>query len=328
MPAVVLKGSKVLVTGGAGFIGSHLVDALLSRGAKVIVYDNFDEYYTRKEENIRHNFGNPSFKLLRADVLDYEVLSSCMKGVDVVFHLAAQPGVRYSMENPAKTSSVNVLGTLNVLRAAKEADVRRVVYASSSSVYGNPMYTPVDESHPLRPISIYGASKVAAELYCRVFHEQLGLPVVILRYFTVYGPRQRPDMAIYRWTEQMFEGRPLTIYGDGRQARDFTYVEDAVSATLRAAEVEGVDGEVLNVGGGRRVSVNEVVGILAKVAGAEVKLAYEPSRLGDVEATHADISKARRLLDFEPRTKLEDGLREFIKWYKAHRLQRPSGTEP
>lgn len=328
MPAVVLKGSKVLVTGGAGFIGSHLVDALLSRGAKVVVYDNFDEYYTGKEENIRHNLGNLNFKLLRADVLDYEVLSSCMKGVDAVFHLAAQPGVRYSMESPAKTSSVNVLGTLNVLRAAKEADVRRVVYASSSSVYGNPMYTPVDESHPLRPISIYGASKVAAELYCRVFHEQLGLPVVILRYFTVYGPRQRPDMAIYRWTEQMFEGRPLTIYGDGRQARDFTYVEDAVSATLRAAEVEGVEGEVLNVGGGRRVSVNEVVGILAKVAGAEVKLAYEPSRLGDVEATHADISKARRLLDFEPRTKLEDGLREFIKWYKAHRLQRPSGTEP
>jgi UDP-glucose 4-epimerase len=251
-----------------------------------------------------------------------------MKGVDAVFHLAAQPGVRYSMEKPVKTSSVNVLGTLNVLRTAKEANVKRVVYASSSSVYGNPMYMPVNESHPLRPISIYGASKVAAELYCRVFHEQLGLPVVILRYFTVYGPRQRPDMAIYRWTEQMFEGRPLTIYGDGRQARDFTYVEDAVSATLRAAEVEGVEGEVLNVGGGRRVSVNEVVGILAKVAGAEVKLAYEPSRLGDVEATHADISKARRLLDFEPRTKLEDGLREFIKWYKAHRLQRPSGTEP
>jgi len=310
-----------MVTGGAGFIGSHLVEKLVGMRNTVIVYDNFDRYYLGKEKNIQYLIDNDFFRLIKADILNYEILLKSMKGVDVVFHLAAQPGVRFSMVNPIRTSQVNIIGTLNVLKAARKMGVKRVIFASSSSVYGQPKYLPINEGHPTEPISIYGASKLAAEKYCQIFNDQLNLPVVILRYHTVYGPRQRPDMAIYKWTQAIFEGKPVTIYGDGTQTRDFTFITDIISGTIKAAEVEGIDGETFNLGGGSRVSVNNVVKLLIQISGVEdVQVNYEPPKLGDVSDTHADINKARKILGFNPRVPLKEGLKCFIEWYKKYKL--------
>ncbi len=235
--------------------------------------------------------------------------------MDTVFHLAAQPGVGFSMDNPEKTLTVNILGTLYVLKAAKEAGVRRVVLASSSSVYGSPRYTPVDEEHPTEPLSVYGASKLVAEKLGRVYNDQPGLEVIILRYHAVYGPRQRPDMAIHRWTKQIFEGKPVTIYGDGSQTRDFTYVDDVIAGTIRASEVEGIGGEVFNIGGGGNVSVRDTINLLAEAIGGDANVTYEPPRAGDVSATHANIDKALALLDFKPKVALDAGLGRFVEWY-------------
>jgi UDP-glucose 4-epimerase len=320
-----LNGLKILVTGGAGFIGSHLVDALLKEGNKVIVYDNLDEYYSGKEENIRHNLVNRNMAFVKADIQNSEALLKATTGVDVIFHLAAQPGVRYSMDNPIKTHNVNTLGTLNVLRAARQLGVKRVIYASSSSVYGNPTRLPVDEQDPTNPISIYGVSKLTAEIYCKVFYQQFDLPIVALRYFTVYGPRQRPDMAIYTWTKAILEGRPVTVYGDGNQTRDFTYVDDIVEGTCEAAQGEGVEGQVFNLGGGCRISVNETVKMLADLSGvSRSRIIHDRSKPGDVRHTHADIAKARKMLDFDPKVQVEYGLGKFVAWYSGKVATRTS----
>ncbi|MCK4953214.1 GDP-mannose 4,6-dehydratase [Candidatus Bathyarchaeota archaeon] len=307
---------KVLITGGVGFIASHLVDTLLDKHYYVIAYDNFDSYYSGKEENIRHNFKNPNFTLIKGDILDYETLRNVMKNIDVVFHLAAQPGVRYSFQNPVKTNNVNVSGTLNVLRAAKEENIKKVIFASSSSVYGSPKYMPVDEKHPTKPISIYGASKLAAENYCRIFSDKLGLPVIILRYHTVYGPRQRPDLAFFKWARQIFERKPITIYGNGTQTRDFTYIDDAINGTIKAASTASIEGEVFNIGGGSRISVNDVVNSLIRFIGINAEIVYESPKLGDVSDTRADISKAEEILGYTPKVNLEEGLKRFIKWFE------------
>ncbi len=308
--------AKLLITGGAGFIGSHLADRLLKTKNYVTVYDNLDEYYSNKRGNVVHNLGNPNFAFVAEDILNYETLSEYVDGVDVVFHMAAQPGVGFSMKNPEKTLMINVLGTLNVLEAAKKAGVRRVVFASSSSVYGTPRYRPLDEDHPTVPISTYGASKLAAENLCRIYHDQFGLEVVILRYHTVYGPRQRPDMAINRWARQVFHKKPITVYGDGSQTRDFTYIEDIISGTLRASEVGGIGGEVFNIGGGRSVTLTETIDMLADTMGMDIEVNHEPSRTGDVNATHADTRKAHRVLDFQPQVQLEEGLARFVDWFR------------
>jgi len=318
-----LEDSKILVTGGAGFIGSHLVDILLSMNNHVIVYDNLDEYYSGKIQNILHNLKKPYFTLVKADILDFEKLLRSMTDLDVVFHLAAQPGVRFSMENPEKTTKVDVFGTLNVLKAAKEVGIKKVVFASSSSVYGQPKYMPVNEKHPTEPISIYGASKLAAEKYCQIFNDQLDLPVMILRYHTVYGPRQRPDMAIHKWTKAIFENKPITIYGDGTQSRDFTFISDIIDGTMRAAEVDDIGDEIFNLGGGSKVSVNDVVKLLIETSEVEnVQIVYEPPKLGDVSDTHADIAKARKIIGFDPKVQLKDGLKCFVEWYRKYKLGR------
>jgi len=216
-----------------------------------------------------------------------------------------------------KMSNVNIIGTLNVLKAAKETGAKKVIFASSSSVYGQPKYIPVDENHPTEPISIYGASKLAAEKYCQIFNDQLVLPVTILRYYTVYGPRQRPDMAIHKWTEAIFENTPITVYGDGTQTRDFTFISDIIDGTIRAAEVDDIDGEIFNLGRGTMVSVNNVVKMLIETSEVDnVKIVYEPPKLGDLSNTHADITKARKILGFNPRVQLKEGLKRFIEWYK------------
>jgi UDP-glucose 4-epimerase len=315
-----LTNCDAIVTGGAGFIGSTLVDRLLEFGNRVTSYDNFDTYYLDKETNIHHLVKNKLFKSVNADILDYETLKQSIKGVELIFHLAAQPGVRFSMEHPTKTTRVNVLGTLNVLKAAKEARVKRVIFASTSSVYGEAKVLPTDEKHPTKPISIYGASKLAAENYCQVFNDQLGLPVVMLRYHTVYGPRQRPDMAFHKWIKSYFEHKPITIYGDGTQSRDFTFVNDIVQGTIRAAEVENIEGEIFNLGGGNNVTVNDAVQLLLKELDTDdtVQIVYESAKLGDVSDTYASIEKARKMLDFNPNTRLQDGLKRYVEWYSKY----------
>lgn len=318
-----LNKLKILITGGAGFIGSHLAEKLIEIGSRVIVYDNLDKYYLNKEKNLQSLMHSDFFTLIKADVLDYETLQNATRTVDIIFHLSAKPGVRFSMENPIKTSNTNIVGTLNVLKAAKKADVDKVIFASSSSVYGQPKYLPADENHPTEPISIYGASKLAAEKYCQIFNDQLNLPVTILRYHTVYGPRQRPDMAIHKWTKAIFENKPITIYGDGTQSRDFTFISDIIDGTVRAAEVKNVGGEIFNLGGGARATVNDVVKLLIETSKADnVQVVYAPRKLGDVSHTHADITKARKTLGFNPKVQLKEGLKRFIEWYNLVNRQR------
>lgn len=308
------------MTGAAGFIGSHLVDELLERGNVVVGFDNFDDYYTGKERNIQNSLSNHDFKMVRANILDFEALSDAMEGVEVAFHLAAQPGVRFSVENPWKTTKVNVDGTLNALVAAKRNDVDRFVFASSSSVYGVPKYLPVDEEHPKAPISVYGSSKLAAEEYCRLFGHEYDVSIVVLRYHTVYGPRQRPDMAIYKFTEAFTKNKRPVIFGDGGQTRDFTFVSDVIQGTVRAGEEDAAVGEAFNIGSGSEVSVNELVRIIASLTDKEtVSPLFEEPKKGDVPDTHADIRKAQRILGYQPEVSLEIGLREFVDWFLKKR---------
>jgi UDP-glucose 4-epimerase len=310
-----LNGRKVMVTGGAGFVGSHLAERLVELGNEVVVYDVFNDFYVGKEKNLAKLRGFEGFSLVRGDILDYERLSSSMRGVEVLFHLAAQPGVRYSLLHPVLTNNVNTAGTLNALEAAKENGVGKVVNASSSSVYGDQATLPIKETAEKAPISPYGASKLLAEHYCRIYQEAHGLDVVSLRYFTVYGPRQRPDMAFHRFVRQIHEGSPVSIYGDGSQTRDFTYVDDIVTGTISSAEVEGVAGEALNLGSGTRTVLNDVIGVLAELLG-DFDVSYEPRKKGDVTHTLADISKAKEMLTYEPQVSIKDGLRRFIRWFE------------
>ncbi len=312
-----LKELKILVTGGAGFIGSWVVDALLKLDNEVIVYDNFSDFYRGKEKNIQHNLSKRNFSLIRKDLLEYSSLIQAMQDVDLVIHEAAQANVRYSLSNPLIVHNVNVTGTLNVLMAAKEAEVQKVVNASSSSVYGIPQQLPINESHPLRPNSPYALSKVLAEKYCNLFFELYELNVVTLRYFSVYGPRQRPDLVIHSFAKKILENKSPLIYGDGTQTRDFTFIDDVVQATLLAAEKENVAGEVFNIGNGGRTSINEIARTIIQLFGkeGETDAKYKPSYAGDFPHTQADITKARELLGYNPKVSLDEGLILFKEWF-------------
>ena len=312
-----LHGLDILVTGGAGFIGSHLVDRLIEMDNHVIVYDNFDDFYLGKEKNIQNHLNNSNFTLINADILDYEKLVNATINIDIIFHLAAQAGVRYSLEYPLKTNTVNTTGTLNILRASKQNDIKKIIFASSSSVCGEPQYMPVDEKHPTNPVSIYGASKLIGEKYCQILSN-----AIILRYHTVYGPRQRPEMAIHKWIRGLFANEAPIIYGDGEQTRDFTYIDDIIDGTLKAAETEGIEKEIFNLGSGRNISVNKLMNLLLKLTHKEeIKPIYSSPKIGDVPDTYADITKAKNTLGYSPDVALENGIRQFIEWYKFQTKQ-------
>ena len=312
-----LHGLDILVTGGAGFIGSHLVDRLIEMDNHVIVYDNFDDFYLGKEKNIQNHLNNSNFTLINADILDYEKLVNATINIDIIFHLAAQAGVRYSLEYPLKTNTVNTTGTLNILRASKQNDIKKIIFASSSSVCGEPQYMPVDEKHPTNPVSIYGASKLIGEKYCQILSN-----AIILRYHTVYGPRQRPEMAIHKWIRGLFANEAPIIYGDGEQTRDFTYIDDIIDGTLKAAETEGIEKEIFNLGSGRNISVNKLMNLLLKLTHKEeIKPIYSAPKIGDVPDTYADITKAKNTLGYSPDVALENGIRQFIEWYKFQTKQ-------
>jgi UDP-glucose 4-epimerase len=301
---------KILVTGGAGFIGSNVIDRLIQEN-EVVCLDNFDPYYntTIKEQNIRHNIDNKNFKLVKGDLRDSKHLNDLLEDVDYVIHEAAQAGVRPSVKDPKKTLEVNVIGSLNLLNAALDSNVKKIVNASSSSVYGKVEYLPYDEEHPTNPISPYGASKLAVEHYCSVFKELHGLDTVSLRYFTVYGPRMRPDLAIHIFTRKALKGEPFEIFGDGSKTRDFTYIDDTVDATLLALERgEGV----YNVGGGNRITVEELARKIIELTGSKSKVIHTKSIKGDVDHTLADSSKAQRELGWVPKVSIDEGLKRFL----------------
>ena len=298
---------KVLVTGGAGFIGSSLARALVERGDHVRVLDNFS---TGNRRNLAEL--TTEVEIVEGELRSYERVHNAIRGVEVVFHQGALPSVPRSVHDPLTTSAVNVEGTLNVLLAARDEDVRRVVFASSSSVYGNAPDLPRRENQHTDPISPYGVSKLAAERYCVAFSRVYRLETVALRYFNVFGPNQDPTSqyaaVVPRFIAMVREGRPVPIYGDGAQSRDFTYVSDVVDANLLAADAEGASGAVVNIATGRSLSVNSLADAIGETLAVPVEKEYLPMRAGDVRDSWADVAEARRLLGYDPAVSIEEGL--------------------
>ncbi|WP_292520003.1 SDR family oxidoreductase [Methanoculleus sp.] len=316
--------SKVVITGGAGFIGSHIAEEI-AKEHEVVVIDNLDDYYSPglKRQNLEIILANPNVRFIEGDITDLSLLRRVIDSdVEFVFHEAAQAGVRISVEDPFKPNNINVLGTLNVLKASLDAGVERVINASSSSVYGKVQYLPFDEAHPTMPVSPYGVSKLAAEHYYRVFYEVYGLPTVSLRYFTVYGPRMRPDLAISIFTKKMLANEPITVFGDGNQTRDFTYIDDIVRVNRRLLETDAADGRVMNIGGGHRITVNDLIAHLREITGSTSRVVYSDKQKGDAEHTLADVELARNLVGYAPETTITDGLIRFVEWYTAARQKR------
>ena len=312
---------RILVTGGAGFIGSHLSQRLLGRGDEVVVLDNFNDYYDPaiKERNLGE-LGQPDgLTVVRGDILDTALLASLFDAqrFDVIVHLAARAGVRPSLVDPILYEEVNCRGTLNLLEAARSHNITRFVFASSSSVYGNVKEIPFSEEAPVnRPVSPYAATKAAGELYGFNYFHLYGISFTALRFFTVYGPRQRPDMAIHKFTRLIDEGQPLPFYGDGTTERDYTYFADIIDG-VEAAVDRDLGYEIINLGESRTTSLTEMVGLIEAALGKQAVLDRQPMQPGDVTITCADVSKARALLDYHPTTTVPDGIARFVEWYRA-----------
>jgi UDP-glucose 4-epimerase len=315
----------VLVTGGAGFIGSNIAERLLREGHEVVVLDNLDPYYDLgiKKQNIDvcREVGGDRFEFVEGSTADETAVAEAFGGysVDVVFHEASKAGVRTSVEQPTAYNDSNINGLVNVLEAAVDNDVERVVNASSSSVYGVPEYLPYDEDHPNHPKSPYAVTKLAAEHYCNVYDDLQDLSTVNLRYFTVYGPRMRPNMAISNFVSRCLNGEPPVIYGDGEQTRDFTFVDDVVAANIALLESDRADGETMNVGSNDRISIRELAEYVVDETGADAEIVHETAKDADARHTHADISKAGEFIDYEPDHTIREGVAKFIDWYKANR---------
>lgn len=311
---------RAIVTGGAGFIGSHLCVRLLTLGYEVVCADNFDPYYDHavKRRNLAEAAGSPRFRLVEGDILDrhFDERVGVDRG-DVLVHLAGRAGVRPSVADPEAYVRTNVQGTVNLLEVARRRGVRHMVVASSSSVYGLTRTVPFREDDPNpAPASPYGASKLAAEIFCRTFHSLYRLPITCLRFFTVYGPRQRPDMAIHKFARFIEEGRPIPVYGDGSSRRDYTYVADVIDGVVRA--IERPNGfQIYNLGSDATVELRELIATLERVLGKTASISRHPDQPGDMPVTSASIEHAARDLGYAPRVAIEEGIRRFVEWLHA-----------
>ena len=311
---------NVFVTGAAGFIGSHVAEALLARGDRVYGLDNFDPFYDRriKERNLAKFSAHPSFSFLEGDIRDAAVLARWGEGIppDALIHLAAKAGVRPSVADPVGYSDVNIHGTIRMLEWARERRVPKILFASSSSVYGGNTKVPFSEEDFVdHPVSPYAATKKAGELLCHTYFHLYGMNIAALRFFTVYGPRQRPEMAIHKFTRRILDGKEIDLYGDGSSRRDYTYIEDIVSGVLGAlAAPPGY--RVYNLGGSDTISLLDLVERVAKACGKPALRLFKPPQPGDVPVTYADISRARREIGYDPRTPIGRGVALFVDWYR------------
>lgn len=308
----------VLITGAAGFIGSHLSDALLSRGDSVVGLDSFNDYYDPhiKRENLRQALSNPRFRLIEADITNRDDLFAAFEETrpDVVVHLAARAGVRPSLQNPQLYLAVNVSGSQNILDACRDYKPSHICFASSSSVYGGSPRTPYREDDPVNtPVSVYAATKRMNELQAHVYSHLYGVRVSMLRFFTVYGPRQRPDMAIHYFADRLLQGLPLPMFGDGSTRRDYTYIDDIIAGLMHAVD-KPFGFEIFNLGENHTTSLAELIAMLGEVFGIEPRIEQLPPQPGDVEVTYADISKARNLLGYTPQFGMKEGLERFAAW--------------
>jgi len=314
---------NILVTGGAGFIGSNLCEKLICAGEKIICIDNFNDYYDPKikEENLRNLEGRANFILYRMDILDREKLKEVFNkhSFDMVIHLAARAGVRPSISNASLYEAVNVQGTINILECCRKYGIGKLIFASSSSVYGGNKKIPFSEDDIVdRPISPYAATKKAGELICYTYSHLFNISVYCYRFFTVYGPRQRPEMAIYKFTKLITEEKPIEIFGDGTSSRDYTYVEDIVDVI--ASNLENVKGyEIINLGNSNPVKVTELIKFIEKAANKKAQVEYGRVQAGDVPVTYADILKAKKMLKYNPKTRIEEGINKFTAWYMETR---------
>jgi len=310
--------TNYLVTGAAGFIGSHVAEALLSRGDSVVCLDNLDPYYDTaiKRCNLENALKSDAYRFVEGDIRDAELLADLLRehSVTHIIHLAAKAGVRPSLVDPLAYASANVDGTLTLLEAARKAGIERFVFGSSSSVYGAAATVPFREDQDItKPISPYAASKVAAEAYCHTYHLLYEIPMVVLRFFTVYGPRQRPDLAINKFVHLMRAGEPITMFGDGTSSRDYTFVGDIVRGVLAASDSD-IEFDIFNLGGSSPIRLIDLISTIADVVGVQPHINREPMQPGDVPRTYASIDKAHALLGWQPETKLADGLRAYVAW--------------
>ncbi len=312
--------SKVLVTGGAGFIGSNLTEVLLKQGHLVRVLDNF---LTGKRENLIFDEAYSSLEIIEGDIRDLTVCQRATIDIEYVFHQAALPSVLRSVEDPLTSNSVNVEGTLNILLAARNAGVKRLIYASSSSVYGDTPTLPKHEEMPPNPLSPYALQKYIGEQYCRLFFQLYGLEAVSLRYFNIFGPKQDPtsiySAVIPRFIDALLEGRPPIIFGDGEQSRDFTYIDNVVQANLLAMSAAHLNGEAINIACGKRTSLNQLLNFLKEIVGSKVSPIYEEPRKGDVRHSLANIQKGKEILNYEPEVGIERGLRKTVEYFQKKR---------
>jgi UDP-glucuronate 4-epimerase len=316
---------KILLTGAAGFIASHAAEGLLDRSCSVVGLDNFDDFYDPaiKEANLARAKDHDSFTLVRGDIRDGDVLGALPDGIDTIVHIAARAGVRPSIAQPALYYDVNVTGTLNLLEFARQRGIHRFVFASSSSVYGNNEKVPFSEADSVdNPISPYAATKKAGELMGHAYAHLFGITFLCLRFFTVYGPRQRPDLAIHKFARLMAAGEELPMFGDGSSQRDYTYIDDILSGLDGALEWvqrnEGVH-EIVNLGESRTVSLKEMIQVLAEEMGVQPRVHVLPEQPGDVARTYADISKAREILGYAPAWEFREGIRSFVRWFDQNR---------
>lgn len=319
-----IKNKNILITGAAGFIGSNLLEKLLNEDNFILIIDNFNDYYSGKEEQLNKILENYSFKkdydIIKGDLINKTIFQVINYEIDIIFHLAAQASVLYSIDNAIEISNNNINSTVNVYEYALNQDVEKIIYASSSSVYGNPLYTPVDEDHPKNPISPYAVSKLCGEIYANYYYRQYHLPVIILRFYTVYGPRGRPDMAIRKFFDLINKNKEIIIYGDGEQLRDFIYVSDIVNGLILAAENKESNGETFNLGNSNPISINDLVDKIYNIFNKPKKVKYVDKQQGDVDITFSKIEKAKEILNYYPKISIDKGLECTYGWQVNHSI--------